>query len=269
MNNVGEWEKIALPSIGASISPDADEELCHSSLRWNGKPVHVTNLLSIDKGLSRSTFSDWFTGYAMPDRLVTHGWDNGGELYVLPLWTQAPNTSRRPNSCRFPPKWNRVGTLSLRFRWTGSGIMLMNPDHPFSQVDLSDFEEPQSREHFVAKFPNPREKRALYLTDRGLAMKWLLSIGLIIDMKTWGALVERDRAFLDAVWEFVFPDVPPGQPIYFLAAHRDEFFEDDRCRIIELSPSGIERYFGADEARCVLPDPGDEWKLVIDNSLPD
>lgn len=238
------WEKLSLPALSGAFS--IASKITHAQI--DGKLITVAQPLSVFRGHEASSgWVDW-GWWACPTKPILA---RASPLVILPRYLGQPRKIRERLflTSQFPPAWGSLAALGTN---RAGEPWIWNRDHPFIRVveaqDLEWFSSYNLRQ-FSDDPLQARGRSALFLMMalQSLSLEWLHDLAEDYRAGFWQELWDRAEVLPAEIAAWVEPTDGGGY-------------------LWILGPQGLSRLQATDPGiQQYVPDPGDEWKLAIEN----
>ncbi len=166
----------------------------------------------------------------------------------------------RFSTCQFPPAWKTLA--GVRFRSYNNHIV-WNRNHNVARlVSEEDWDWASANQSQVSA---PLEARTAILGDKRRAAAWILRMLSLDAAVIWCGLIERDPAFLRAVWSVVFQTAKRSAAVQPTAIRTEDRFSSEYDAVTCEQWEWYKYSDGIEPMQARLPDPGPDWTLTFDN----
>jgi Histidine kinase-, DNA gyrase B-, and HSP90-like ATPase len=248
---------------------------------WKRTKVSVSSNLQRlfdDKVYSGLT---WYSNDSPPDRIVQlevayprsiklkmqYAFLRG--LKLTPIWTGPPKSP--PSShvagmrSKFPPKWATLCGVQFDSYFSfEEGAHIWNGGHPLVfHLDSEGWD--WCAKAFLSSL-DPLSQKVELLSTRSRASAWVILCLNAQANELWDGLKDRDPAFLQRLWDVLFPKKEQIKANEKVICQWVEQTSSGSLRI--LSPSGWLVLKAGEEQdylaiKKYIPDPGSEWKVIL------
>jgi hypothetical protein len=250
-------------------------------ITWKGSKVSVSSNLQrlfddkIYKGLT------WYSNDSPPDRIVQleqpyplkikvkmpYAFLQG--LKLTPIWTNPPKFPPSSHvagmTSQFPPNWATLCGVQFDSYFSFEDrAHIWNRDH--SLVFHLDSEGWNWCAKAFLSSLDPLSQKIELLSNRSRASAWVIFCLNAQANELWDGLRDRDPAFLQDLWEVLFPEREQIKEKEKVICQWVEATGSGRLRI--LSPRGWLVLKSGEEQdylaiKKYIPNPGSEWKVIL------